>query len=102
MAKTVQIEQFIPTIEALAAAGGVSALLILAAFRNPAIWEVVGGGIGGGHRSAYRLRGGQSGTAFVVERDSVWGDGQGEGRGYRRSVSSVEHCDAAGRLPLET
>jgi hypothetical protein len=48
MAKTVQIEQLIPTIEALASAGGVSALLILAALRNPAICEVIGGGIGGG------------------------------------------------------
>lgn len=48
MAKTVQIEQLFPTLEAMAAAGGVSALLILAALRNPAIWEVIGGGIGGG------------------------------------------------------
>jgi hypothetical protein len=42
------IERFIPTLEALAAAGGVSVLLILAALRNPAIWEVIGGGPGGG------------------------------------------------------
>jgi|SRR5690349_13425238 hypothetical protein len=52
MAKTVssasEIERLFPTLEALAAAGGVSVLLILAALRNPAIWEVVGGGPGGG------------------------------------------------------
>jgi hypothetical protein len=47
MAKSVEIEQLIPTLEALASAGGVSVLLILAALRNAAIWEVVGGGIGG-------------------------------------------------------
>ena len=52
MTKTVagiaEIERLIPTLEALASAGGVSVLLILAALRNPAIWEVIGGGIGGG------------------------------------------------------
>src|SRR4051794_28805375 len=48
MVKTVEIERFFPTLEALAAAGGVSVLLVLAALRNPAIWEVIGGGIGGG------------------------------------------------------
>jgi hypothetical protein len=52
MAKTVssasEIERLFPTLEALAAAGGLSVLLILAALRNPAIWEVVGGGPGGG------------------------------------------------------
>lgn len=48
MARSVEIEQSFATIEAMAAAGGVSVLLILAALRNPAVWEVVGGGIGGG------------------------------------------------------
>jgi hypothetical protein len=48
MAKSVEVERFFPTLEALASAGGVSVLLILAALRNAAIWEVVGGGIGGG------------------------------------------------------
>jgi hypothetical protein len=48
MAKTVEIERLFPTLEGLAAAGGVSVLLILAALRNAAIWEVIGGGIGGG------------------------------------------------------
>ena len=45
--RTPDIERLIPTLEALAAAGGVSVLLILAALRNPAIWEVIGGGPGG-------------------------------------------------------
>ena len=49
MAKTFEIDRsFIPTLEALASAGGVSVLLILAALRNPAIWEVIGGGPGAG------------------------------------------------------
>jgi hypothetical protein len=42
------IERFFPTLEGLAAAGGVSVLIILAALRNAAIWEIVGGGPGGG------------------------------------------------------
>ena len=48
MARSVDVERLIPTLEALASAGGVSVLLILAALRNPAIWEVIGGGISGG------------------------------------------------------
>ncbi len=40
--------ELIPTLEAMAAAGGVSVALIVAALRNAAVWEVVGGGIGGG------------------------------------------------------
>jgi hypothetical protein len=48
MAKSTEVERLIPSLEALAAAGGVSVLLVLAALRNPAIWEVIGGGIGGG------------------------------------------------------
>lgn len=43
-----RFERLYPTIEAMAEAGGVSALLILAALRNSQIWEVVGGGPAGG------------------------------------------------------
>jgi hypothetical protein len=48
MSERREIERLVPTLEALAAAGGVSVLTILAALRNPAIWEIVGGGPGGG------------------------------------------------------
>jgi hypothetical protein len=49
MARSVsQIGPLAPTLEALAQAGGVSVLLILAALRNAQIWEVVGGGPAGG------------------------------------------------------
>ena len=44
MSERLGIERFIPTLEALAGAGGVSVLTILAALRNAAIWEIVGGG----------------------------------------------------------
>ena len=48
MSERVLTERFFPTLEALAAAGGVSVLTIIAALRNAAIWEIVGGGPGGG------------------------------------------------------
>jgi hypothetical protein len=48
MSERLGMERFIPSLEALAAAGGVSVLTILAALRNAAIWEIVGGGPGGG------------------------------------------------------
>lgn len=48
MSERLATERFFPTLEALAAAGGVSVLTILAALRNSAIWEIVGGGPGGG------------------------------------------------------
>src|SRR3954447_7669931 len=37
---------YVPSIEEMAAAGGVSVALIIAALRNAQVWEVIGGGPG--------------------------------------------------------